>query len=94
MFPNYFVVLILSLAFIFYSSNDDSHRFNLGFETSVMPWDNLRNVRGWAQVVAEARSKGYPCLGMIDVSWIQSGKRRGAAVGEPSAMVTLRTLGR
>jgi len=41
----------------------------LGFETSVMPWDNLRNVRGWAQVVAEARRKGYPCLGMIGSNW-------------------------
>jgi hypothetical protein len=41
----------------------------LGHETSVMPWDNLRNVRGWAQVVAEARSKGDPCLGMIGSIW-------------------------
>jgi hypothetical protein len=40
-----------------------------GFETSVMPWNNLRNVRGWAQVVAEARAKGYPCAGMIDSCW-------------------------
>ena len=46
----------------------------LGFETSVMPWDNLRNVRGWAQVVAEARRKGYPCVGMIDSCWA---KRQG-----------------
>lgn len=43
----------------------------LGFETSVMPWDNLRNVRGWAQVVAEARRRGYPCLGMIGSAWAQ-----------------------
>lgn len=41
----------------------------LGFESSVMSWDNLRNVRGWAQVVAEARAKGYPCLGMINACW-------------------------
>jgi hypothetical protein len=41
----------------------------LGFETSVMPWDNLRNVRGWAQVVAEARRRGYPCIGMIGSIW-------------------------
>ena len=41
----------------------------LGFETSVMSWDNLRNVRGWAQVVAEARAKGYPCMGMINALW-------------------------
>ena len=41
----------------------------LGFETSVMAWDNLRNIRGWAQVVAEARRKGYPCLGMIEACW-------------------------
>ncbi len=41
----------------------------LGFETSVMPWDNLRNVRGWAQVVAEARRQGYPCRGMIGSIW-------------------------
>ena len=45
----------------------------LGFETSVMPWDNLRNIRGWAQVVAEARRKGYPCLGMINVMWSNRG---------------------
>jgi hypothetical protein len=41
----------------------------LGFETSVMPWDNLRNVRGWAQVVSNARKQGYPCLGMIGSIW-------------------------
>jgi len=41
----------------------------LGFETSVMSWDNLHNVRGWAQVVAEARAKGYPCLGMVNACW-------------------------
>ncbi len=41
----------------------------LGFVTSVMPWNNLRNVRGWAQVVAEARRKGYKCLGIIDSCW-------------------------
>ena len=46
----------------------------LGFESSVMSWDNLRNVRGWAQVVARARAKGYPCLGMINACW---GKRTG-----------------
>ncbi len=43
----------------------------LGFETSVMAWDNLRNVRGWAQVVSEARRRGYPCLGMIGSAWAQ-----------------------
>jgi hypothetical protein len=42
---------------------------NLGFETSVMAWDNLHNVWGWAQVVAEARRKGYPCLGMLASLW-------------------------
>lgn len=41
----------------------------LGHETAVMPWDNLRNVRGWAQVVAEARQHGAPCLGMIGSIW-------------------------
>ena len=41
----------------------------LGFETSVMPWDNLRNVQGFAQIVAEARGKGYPCLGIIGSAW-------------------------
>jgi hypothetical protein len=41
----------------------------LGFTTSVMPWYDLTNVRAWAQVVAEARRKGYPCLGMIDSCW-------------------------
>lgn len=41
----------------------------LGFSTCVMPWNNLRNVRGWAQVVAEAAGKGYPCIGMIDSCW-------------------------
>ena len=41
----------------------------LGLETSVMPWYNITNVRAWAQVVAEARANGYPCLGMIDSCW-------------------------
>lgn len=41
----------------------------LGHETTVMPWNNLRNVRGWAQVAAEARKLGYPCLGIIDSCW-------------------------
>lgn len=41
----------------------------LGITTSVMPWYDLRNVDAWAQVVAEARGKGYPCLGMIDSCW-------------------------
>ena len=54
----------------------------LGFETSVWAWDNLRNVRGWAQVVAEARRRGYPCLGMIDTCWggRTGGLREAAAV--------------
>jgi hypothetical protein len=41
----------------------------LGHETTVMPWNNLHNVRGWAQVVAEARALGYPCLGIIGSCW-------------------------
>lgn len=40
-----------------------------GFETTVMPWDNIRNIRGWAQVVAEARGKGFKCMGMIGSCW-------------------------
>jgi hypothetical protein len=34
-----------------------------------MSWDNLHNIRGWAQVVAEARRKGYPCTGLIGSGW-------------------------
>jgi len=41
----------------------------LGFTTSVMPWYDLTNVRVWAQVVAEAGRKGYPCIGMIGSCW-------------------------
>ncbi|MBI3921434.1 MAG: hypothetical protein HY318_08470 [Armatimonadetes bacterium] len=41
----------------------------LGITTSVMPWYDVRNVDAWAQVVAEARGKGYPCLGIIDSCW-------------------------
>ena len=54
----------------------------LGFETSVMSWDNLRNVRGWAQVVAKARAKGYPCLGMVNACWAKrtGGFRESASV--------------
>lgn len=40
-----------------------------GFETTVMPWDNLTNIRAWAQVVAEAQRKGYKCRGMIGSGW-------------------------
>jgi hypothetical protein len=47
----------------------------LGFETSVMPWDNLRNIDGWAQVVAEARAKGYNCQGIVGSGW--EGRRSG-----------------
>ncbi len=54
----------------------------LGIESSVMSWDNLRNARGWAQVVAEARRKGYPCLGIIATCWANrtGGLRESAAV--------------
>jgi hypothetical protein len=41
----------------------------LGYETSVMPWDNLRNIDGWAQVVKEARNKGLNCKGIIGSGW-------------------------
>ena len=41
----------------------------LGYETSVMPWDNMRNIHEWAAVVAEARKKGYPCHGIIGSGW-------------------------
>ena len=37
----------------------------LGLTTSVMSMSNIANIRGWAQVVAEARKKGCPCLGMF-----------------------------
>lgn len=54
----------------------------LGFETSVMPWDNLHNVRQWAQVVREARAKGFDCKGMIGSAWDKrdGGFRETAAV--------------
>ena len=37
--------------------------------TIVVPWDNRINIRAWAQVVAEARRRGWPCLGMLDSYW-------------------------
>lgn len=40
-----------------------------GIGTMVVPWYDERNIRGWAQVVAEARRRGWPCLGMIDSFW-------------------------
>jgi hypothetical protein len=58
----------------------------LGFETSVMPWDNLRNVRGWAQVVAEARAKGYPCSGMIDACWTLGSTLRDGGMQETASV--------
>jgi hypothetical protein len=39
------------------------------FETSVMSWTNIRNVRSWAQVVRLMREKGYNCSGMINACW-------------------------
>gem|GEM_PF-3329099 len=38
-------------------------------ETLVVPWDNPRNIRAWAQVVAEARRRGWPCSGMLASYW-------------------------
>ena len=38
-------------------------------ETIVVPWDNKINIRAWAQVVAEARRRGWPCSGMLASYW-------------------------
>ena len=48
----------------------------LGFETSAQPWYDRRNVRAWAQVIAEARAKGYPCKGVMVACWpdVQAGE--------------------
>ena len=64
-----------------YGKDSIEYWSKLGFETTVMPWDNLRNVQGWAQVVADARKKGYPCLGMIDSCWAKrTGGIKGSAI--------------
>ncbi|MBI4026437.1 MAG: substrate-binding domain-containing protein [Verrucomicrobia bacterium] len=41
----------------------------LGFTTSAMTWNNIRNVRAWAQAVANAMRKGQPCIGIINACW-------------------------
>jgi len=42
---------------------------NLGITTFVCPWYDFTNIRQWAQVVAEARRRGWPCLGLVDSVW-------------------------
>ena len=44
-----------------------SHRHGL---TSIgLPWFDLRAIREWAQVIGEARRRGFKCLGMMDTPW-------------------------
>ena len=40
-----------------------------GITTVLGPWYDERNIRGWAQVFAKARRRGWPCKGMIDTHW-------------------------
>ncbi|MFH0965765.1 MAG: glycoside hydrolase family 20 zincin-like fold domain-containing protein [Planctomycetota bacterium] len=48
--------------------------------TVVVPWDDPVNIRAWAQVVAEARRRGWPCMGMIDSHWHDRNDYREAAI--------------
>ena len=41
----------------------------LGQSTIVFPWYNLRCIREWAQVVGEARRRGWNAMGIIDTPW-------------------------
>ncbi len=38
-------------------------------QTMGLAWYNLRNVRGWAQIIDKARKKGYPCIGLVGSAW-------------------------
>ncbi len=40
-----------------------------GVATIVVPWYNLPAIREWAQVVGQARARGWNCLGMMDTPW-------------------------
>lgn len=51
-----------------------------GVSTVLIPWYDQRNVRGWAQVFAEAKKRGYPCLGMIDSYWHNRANFRETAI--------------
>jgi len=45
------------------------HYQKFGLTTVVCPWFKLQNIREWAQVVGEARRRGWRCLGMVDTTW-------------------------
>ena len=51
-----------------------------GVNTVLIPWYDERNIRGWAQVFAEARRRGWPCLGMIDSFWHSRANYRETAI--------------
>ena len=40
-----------------------------GLSSIVLPWFDLEAIREWAQVVGEARRRGWKCLGIMDVPW-------------------------
>jgi hypothetical protein len=63
----------------FYDPNDAAtrgweslkHFEKQGLTTVVCPCFKLQNIREWAQVVGEARARGWSCRGMVDMTWSQ-----------------------
>ena len=45
------------------------HNQRQGLTSIVLPWFDLENIREWAQVVSEARRRGWRCLGIMDTPW-------------------------
>ena len=46
-----------------------AHNERHGLSSIVLPWFDLQNIREWAQVVREARRRGWKCLGIMDTPW-------------------------
>ena len=46
-----------------------AHFQKFGLSTVGCPWFKLQAIREWAQVVGEARRRGWNCLGMMDTPW-------------------------
>ncbi len=40
-----------------------------GLKTIELPWYDLQAIREWAQVIGEARRRGWNALGMLDTPW-------------------------
>jgi len=45
------------------------HNGRRGLTSVVLPWFDLENIREWAQVVGQARRRGWKCLGIMDTPW-------------------------